>query len=110
MTLRIARVAALLGAVFAATAVAQEAPPSRPPNIVLFYVDDLGWTDLGCMGSGYYETPAVDRLAREGVLFTDAYANAPNCAPRCTPRSRPGPTLATTRRRTPRRADADRGG
>jgi len=53
----------------------------RPPNIVLFLVDDLGWRDLGCMGSKFYETPHVDRLAAEGVLFTDAYANAPNCAP-----------------------------
>lgn len=52
-----------------------------PPNIILFLVDDLGWRDLGCMGSRYYETPNIDRLAAEGVLFTDAYANAPNCAP-----------------------------
>jgi arylsulfatase A-like enzyme len=42
--------------------------------------DDLGWTDLGCQGSGYYETPHVDRLAREGVRFRAAYA-WPNCAP-----------------------------
>jgi arylsulfatase A-like enzyme len=54
---------------------------TRPPNLVLILVDDLGWRDVGFMGSRYDETPAIDRLAREGVVFTDAYANAPNCAP-----------------------------
>ena len=54
---------------------------SRPPNIVLIYVDDLGWKDLGYMGSTYYETPHIDRLAKEGKIFSNAYANAPNCAP-----------------------------
>jgi hypothetical protein len=52
----------------------------RPPNIVLIVADDLGWTDLGAYGSRYYETPNLDRLAREGLRFTAAYAN-PNCAP-----------------------------
>ena len=52
-----------------------------PPNIVLIYVDDLGWRDLGVQGSRYYETPNVDLLAAQGMRFTDAYANAPNCAP-----------------------------
>lgn len=56
-----------------------EAP--APPNIVLIYVDDLGWRDVGFMGSAYYETPHIDRLAEAGVVFTNAYANAPNCAP-----------------------------
>jgi arylsulfatase A-like enzyme len=55
--------------------------PVDAPNIVLVYADDLGWTDLAVMGSRYYETPHIDRLAREGLLFTNAYANAPNCAP-----------------------------
>jgi arylsulfatase A-like enzyme len=44
-------------------------------------MDDLGWRDLGVMGSQYYETPHIDALAAEGMLFTNAYANAPNCAP-----------------------------
>ena len=52
-----------------------------PPNIVLIYVDDLGWRDLSVQGSRYYETPNLDRLATEGMRFTDAYSNAPNCAP-----------------------------
>ena len=52
-----------------------------PPNIILIYVDDLGWKDLGVQGSRYYETPNLDHLAAQGMRFTDAYANAPNCAP-----------------------------
>ncbi|MCG8309254.1 MAG: sulfatase [Cytophagales bacterium] len=51
------------------------------PNIILFYADDLGWTDLGVQGSDFYESPAIDRIAREGITFTNAYANAANCAP-----------------------------
>jgi arylsulfatase A-like enzyme len=51
------------------------------PNIVFLFADDLGWTDLGSFGSEYYETPNIDRLCREGMKFTNAYANAPNCAP-----------------------------
>ena len=53
---------------------------TRPPNIVLIVADDLGWTDLGSYGSGFYETPNIDSLARDGTRFTSAYAN-PNCAP-----------------------------
>lgn len=51
------------------------------PNVVIIYIDDLGWRDLGFMGSEYYETPHIDRLAAQGIVFTNAYANAPNCAP-----------------------------
>ena len=51
------------------------------PNIVLFYADDLGWMDLAIQGSTYYETPNIDRIAKEGMRFTNAYANAANCAP-----------------------------
>jgi len=51
------------------------------PNIVFYFIDDLGWTDVSFMGSKYYETPHVDQLAREGMKFMSAYANAPNCAP-----------------------------
>lgn len=51
------------------------------PNIIVILIDDLGWTDVGFMGSTYYETPHIDRLAAEGLVFTNAYANAPNCAP-----------------------------
>lgn len=51
------------------------------PNIVFILADDLGWTDLGVMGSDYYETPNIDRLAAEGLLFDNAYAAAANSAP-----------------------------
>ena len=51
------------------------------PNIVFIMVDDLGWKDVGSMGSNYYETPNIDKLSRQGMVFTNAYANAPNCAP-----------------------------
>lgn len=51
------------------------------PNIVFILADDLGWADLGVMGSDYYETPHIDRLAAEGLLFDNAYAAAANSAP-----------------------------
>src|ERR1044071_8164310 len=51
-----------------------------PPNIVFILADDLGWTDLGCQGSKYYETPHIDRLARQGMRMT-CYYNYQNCAP-----------------------------
>ena len=50
-------------------------------NIVLFLIDDLGWRDLGCQGSRYYQTPHIDRLSVEGVRFTDAYAACAVCSP-----------------------------
>mgnify|MGYP001158165539 FL=1 len=56
-------------------------PQQAKPNIVFILIDDMGWRDVGFMGSTYYETPAIDQLAAQGVVFTSAYANAPNCAP-----------------------------
>ena len=54
------------------------------PNIVFILVDDMGYGDLGCMGCKDIATPNIDRLANEGVRFTDFYANAPVCSPtRC---------------------------
>ncbi len=53
----------------------------KRPNIVFIFIDDMGWRDVGFMGSRYYETPNIDRLAGQGMVFTNAYANAPNCAP-----------------------------
>ncbi|MFO7621537.1 MAG: sulfatase [Bacteroidales bacterium] len=55
--------------------------PENKPNIVFILIDDLGWKDVGYMGSQYYETPGIDRLARGGMIFTQAYANASNSAP-----------------------------
>lgn len=53
----------------------------RPPNLVMILVDDLGWADLSCYGSSFYETPNLDALAASGVRFTQAYAAAPVCSP-----------------------------
>ncbi len=53
----------------------------RKPNVVFFLVDDLGWPDVGCYGSSFYETPAIDRLAKEGVKFDNAYATCHVCSP-----------------------------
>ncbi len=51
------------------------------PNIVFIYADDLGWKDVGFMGSEFYDTPSIDALASSGIVLNNAYANAPNCAP-----------------------------
>ncbi len=56
----------------------------RPPNILFFLADDLGYGDLGCYGQTRIQTPNIDRLAAEGIRFTQAYAGATVCAPsRC---------------------------
>ncbi len=52
-----------------------------PPNVVLILADDLGWWDLGCYGSVFHETPHLDRLAGQGMRFTDAYAACNCCSP-----------------------------
>ncbi|MDF1823621.1 MAG: sulfatase [Verrucomicrobiales bacterium] len=67
-------------ACIASLAAAATAAPERPPNIILFLVDDMGWTDGGVFGSDYYETPNIDAFAREGMRFTSAYAH-PLCSP-----------------------------
>ena len=54
---------------------------ARPPNILLIYADDLGWRDVGYQGSDFHETPNIDRLAQQGMVFSQAYAGAGNCAP-----------------------------
>ena len=54
---------------------------TQRPNIIFVLIDDMGWTDLGCYGSALYETPNIDRLAAEGMRFTDAYAACPVCSP-----------------------------
>ena len=53
----------------------------RPPNVVLIITDDAGYGDLGSYGATDVRTPHLDALAREGVRFTDFYANAPSCTP-----------------------------
>jgi uncharacterized sulfatase len=56
--------------------------PQHPKtNIVFILIDDLGWSDLPCYGNPFHETPNIDRLAGEGMRFTDAYATCPVCSP-----------------------------
>jgi len=63
--------------------------PKKKPNFIFIFIDDLGWKDVGFTGrapgsggpSRYYETTNIDKLADQGVIFTNAYSNAPNCAP-----------------------------
>ncbi|HON93249.1 MAG TPA: sulfatase-like hydrolase/transferase [Sedimentisphaerales bacterium] len=55
--------------------------PQKKPNILLILLDDLGWMDLGCQGNPQVDTPHIDRLAQQGMRFTDAYAAAPVYSP-----------------------------
>ena len=50
-------------------------------NVIFFLVDDLGWSDVGCYGSTFYETPAIDKLRNEGMLFKNAYSTCHVCSP-----------------------------
>ena len=69
------------GAASAARAVAGRDRPARPPNIVLIIADDLGYADLGCFGSQVIRSPHLDRIASEGVRFTDFAVSWPACTP-----------------------------
>ncbi len=64
-----------------AGAAAPSTKAKRRPNFVFFLADDMGWRDAGCYGSTFYETPNIDRLAKEGMRFTNAYAACPVCSP-----------------------------
>ena len=63
------------------TGVARAAEPSAPPNVVILLADDLGYGDLGCYGHPSIRTPHLDRMAAEGLRFTDFYAASPVCTP-----------------------------
>ncbi len=54
---------------------------TNKPNIVFILIDDMGWRDLTCYGSTFYETPNIDKLCKDGMFFTDAYASCPVCSP-----------------------------
>lgn len=71
---------AALVAVFA-TADLHAADPPRKPNFIVILIDDMGWGDLGYAGSDFYETPNIDRLAKEGLIFTQGYSSCPVCSP-----------------------------
>lgn len=74
------RVYSLVMAGITASGTIASAADTRP-NIVFVLVDDMGYADLGCMGAKDIKTPHIDRLAKEGLKFTDFYANAPVCTP-----------------------------
>ena len=58
-----------------------EVRAEKRPNIVFFLVDDLGQRDVACYGSQFYETPSIDALAKDGLLFENAYATCHVCSP-----------------------------
>ncbi len=71
----------LLNLTAVCTLILTPAAAADRPNIIFILADDLGWTDLGCQGSQYYQTPAIDRLAAQGLRFTQGYTCGPNCQP-----------------------------
>lgn len=72
------------GFVFLGASKAAAADDRDKPNVVLIFIDDLGWTDIGCYGNDFVETPRIDQLAAEGIRFTDFYASGAVCSPtRC---------------------------
>ncbi len=80
MRVTIGRAPVLLALVFL-VGVPRARAESRHPNVVVIVLDDLGWADFGCQGSELRNTPNIDRLARESVRFTNAYAACPVCSP-----------------------------
>src|SRR5215213_9372414 len=72
---------ALVVLCFASPAIAATSAQARPPNFIFIFADDLGTTPVGAYGNSYYQTPNIDRLARDGLRFTDAYAACPVCSP-----------------------------
>ncbi len=73
--------ATVLCVLFAAAPLAKAADAQRGPNVIFILADDLGWSELGCYGNRFNETPNLDKLASGGVRFTQAYAAAPVCSP-----------------------------
>ncbi len=74
---------ALVTAILATASVvhAQASADAPKPNVVIVFVDDLGWKDLGCYGSSLYETPNIDQLAGQGAVFSRAYSSCNICSP-----------------------------
>jgi len=73
--------ASCLGALSLAVPNCAVASTRKKPNIVFILIDDMGWPDVACYGSKFHETPNIDRLARQGMKFSDAYAACPVCSP-----------------------------
>ena len=70
-----------LGGALAAGLASRTRAQEKPWNFLFILIDDMGWTDLSCYGSTFYRTPNIDRLAAEGMRFTNAYAACPVCSP-----------------------------
>lgn len=66
---------------FSLVVFSQDGEAKMSPNILFILADDLGYTDLSCMGSNFYETPNIDRIANEGTVFTNGYAASRVCSP-----------------------------
>ena len=64
-----------------ATAVTADETTIKQPNVVIFYIDDLGYGDLGSYGAKGVETPEIDRIANNGIRFTDGHSSAATCTP-----------------------------
>lgn len=69
------------GAVLAGDVLAESGETKPPPNVVFILADDMGWTGPACYGSDLHETPNIDRLAQQGMRFTQAYSASPVCTP-----------------------------
>jgi arylsulfatase A-like enzyme len=72
---------ALLLAPLAALHSADAPKPANKPNVIVILADDLGWADLSCYGSTFHESPNLDKLAAQGMRFTQAYSSSPYCSP-----------------------------
>jgi arylsulfatase A-like enzyme len=83
MILRLIKVSKTLfiGIIFLGLTGCQFFKEEQKPNVILFLVDDLGWKDLSCTGSEFYETPNIDSLATRGARFVNSYAAHPRCVP-----------------------------
>src|SRR5690606_26390528 len=79
--MRTSRLAVGLAAVAAVACSAALAPAAQRPNVVVVLIDDMGWSDLSCFGGAGPATENIDRLAAEGVRFTQFYVNSPICSP-----------------------------
>lgn len=75
------QIALVIAALLRITAWGEGGSHTTTPNIIFILADDLGWRDVGFNGSHFYETPHLDKLAGDGIQFTNAYTNAANCAP-----------------------------
>lgn len=71
----------LVGVGILSSPAAVSAADAKKPNVIFILADDLGYSDVACNGSKYYETPNIDRMAAEGARFTDGYTCGPNCQP-----------------------------